>query len=115
MNSMAERRSDVRMMCADLVEISWQDRVGSRHTAQAVLEDIAASGACLQVEVPIPLGSVVHWRSPKKAFSGAVRYCEYREIGYFVGVRFDASSTWSRDEYRPQHLLDLAKLVPRTR
>lgn len=112
MNSMQERRLEVRMLCADLIEICWKDGAGKTQKAQAVLEDISASGACLQVEVPVPLGVALRWRSPKKEFSGSVRYCTYREIGYFVGVEFDASSKWSRKAYRPQHFLDLAKLMP---
>ncbi len=99
------------MLCADLIEICWKDGAGNTQKAQAVLEDISASGACLQVEAPVPLGAELRWRSPKKEFCGAVRYCTYREIGYFVGVLFDASSKWSRKTYRPQHLLDLEKLM----
>jgi hypothetical protein len=110
---MPERRAEVRMLCADLIEICWQDSAGKTQKAQAVLEDISASGACLQVEVPVPLGSALAWRSPKKEFSGSVRYCVYQEIGYFVGVQFDASSKWSQTAYRPQHFLDLHKLKGR--
>ena len=103
------------MLCADLIEICWKDGAGKTQKTQAVLEDISASGACLQAEVPVPLGVALHWHSPKKEFCGTVRYCVYREIGYFVGVRFDASSKWSRKAYRPQHLLDLEKLMARRR
>jgi hypothetical protein len=40
-----------------------------------------------------------------------VRYCVYREIGYFAGVEFEPQSKWSRKTYKPQHLLDLQQLV----
>lgn len=110
---MPDRRSEVRMLCADLIEICWQDGAGKPQKAQAVLEDISASGACLQLEVPVPLDVTIRWKSPKKEFSGSVRYCVYREIGYFVGVQFDASSRWSQRMYRPQHMLNPAKLLPR--
>ena len=53
---MDERRSETRMMCADMVEVRWRDRSGKERGAIAILEDISASGACLQVELPIPLG-----------------------------------------------------------
>ena len=112
MHSMPERRSEVRMLCADLIEIEWREGSGKTQRAQAVLEDISASGACLQLEAPLPLGAAIQWRSPKKEFQGTVRYCVYREIGYFVGIQFDAASKWSRKEYRPQHLLDLKHLLP---
>jgi len=103
------------MLCADLVEISWKDQAGKAQRAQAILEDISASGACLQAESPIPLGVMVHWRSPKKAFSGLVRYCTYREIGYFIGVQLDVHSKWSKKLYRPQHLLDLKQLMAQSK
>ena len=99
------------MMCADMMEISWVDGAGHTGRAMALLEDISQSGACLQLDKAVPLLSTVHWRSPKQAFSGVVRYCVYREIGYFVGVEFEASTKWSKKMFKPQHLLDLQRLV----
>jgi hypothetical protein len=106
-----ERRSEVRMLCADMVELCWSDREGKDWKAMALLEDISASGACLQLEASVPLGVRVQWRSPRREFSGIVRYCVYREIGYFVGVEFQPSSRWSKDVFRPKHLLDLKRLM----
>ncbi len=109
------------MLCADLVEICWKGGEGKRHRVSALLEDISVSGACLQTEVPVPVGVQVCWRvaaqrgrkghTPKREFKGVVRYCEFREIGYFVGVELDASSKWSRKTFTPQHLLDLKHLM----
>ena len=108
---MDERRSEVRMMCADMVEVRWKDHSGGERGTTAILEDICSSGACLQMEEPIPLGVRIRWDEPKQAFQGYVRYCVYREIGYFVGVEFDASFKWSKKAFKPQHLLDLHALV----
>jgi len=108
---MQERRTEVRMLCADLVEVTWKTPSGRKGRATGVLEDISASGACLQLETPVPVGAQLEWRSPKREFSGEVRYCVYREIGYFVGVEFASASKWSKKTYRPQHLLDLKKLM----
>jgi hypothetical protein len=110
MNCMDERRIEPRLMCADMVEVFWRDRAGKRCHAMALLEDIAPSGACLQLETPVPAGAVVEWHSPKREFRGKVCYCEYREIGYFAGVEFIASSKWSKSAYRPQHLFDPRRL-----
>ncbi len=99
------------MLCADMVEVRWEDQSGKARRATALLEDIAASGACLQLETPLPLGVVIHWDSPRQKFSGYVRYCVYREIGYFIGVQFEGATRWSKKTYRPQHLLDLERLV----
>jgi hypothetical protein len=107
---MKERRAEVRMLCADVIEVSWRDGPCG-HSATALLEDISASGACLQLENPAPLGAQISWTTSGHEFSGVVRYCVYREIGYFVGVEFAANSKWSKEEFEPQHLLDLKKLV----
>jgi hypothetical protein len=108
---MRERRSDVRMLCADLVEVCWKNGAGKPRRATALLEDISASGACLQMETAVPLGVGIRWECPKQDFAGYVRYCVYREIGYFIGVEFDSASQWSKEAYKPQHLLDLKRLV----
>src|SRR6185312_1680960 len=108
---MDERRVEPRMMCADMVEVSWRDNAGKRRTAMALLEDIATSGACLQLETPVPNGAVVEWSSPNQEFKGTVRYCVYREIGYFVGVAFNSTSKWSQYAYEPQHLFDPRSLA----
>ena len=110
MSIMDERRVEPRMMCADMVEVFWRDDAGKQCHAMALLEDIAASGACLQFETPVPAGAVVEWHSPKLEFRGTVRYCKYREIGYFAGVEFIASSKWSKSAYRPRHLFDPRRL-----
>ena len=112
MKGMNERRTETRMLCADMVEVRWKDRSGKERGATAILEDISASGACLQVEAPIPLGVEIRWDSPQQQFPGYVRYCVYREIGYFVGVEFDASFRWSKRDFKPHHLLDPQSLVP---
>jgi hypothetical protein len=111
--SMQERRSEVRMLCADMLEVCWKDQAGRTQKATGLLEDISASGACLQLETAVPLETEIHWESPQQAFTGRVRYCVYREIGYFVGVEFEPESRWSQETYQPQHLLDLRRLMKR--
>jgi hypothetical protein len=103
------------MLCADMVAVSWMDKAGRKRAATALLEDISACGACLQFESSVPLGVMLHWSCPNQEFAGEVRYCVYREIGYFVGVEFDPQSRWSKKGYKPQHLLDLQKLVERAK
>jgi hypothetical protein len=110
---MQERRSEVRMLCADMVEVCWKDQAGKAQKATGLLEDISARGACLQLETSVPLEAEIHWKSPQQEFAGRVRYCVYREIGYFLGVEFDAASRWSKETYQPQHLLDLQRLMGR--
>jgi hypothetical protein len=98
------------MLCADLVDVRWKDKSGHSKRSVANLEDISLSGACLQVDVSIPLGSAVRITYPKGEFTGVVRYCHFREIGYFVGVQFEPGSKWSPKEFTPLHLLDPRRL-----
>ena len=42
------------MLCADLVDVQWKDKNGRVCRAVANLEDISLSGACVQVDSPIP-------------------------------------------------------------
>jgi hypothetical protein len=108
---MQERRSEVRLMCADMIQVRWVPPSGGSRHATALLEDISSSGACLQMESSVPAGSAIRWSSAGQEFEGFVRYCEYRDIGYFVGIEFRDGSKWSAHAYEPQHLLDLKDLA----
>ncbi|HEY7338163.1 MAG TPA: PilZ domain-containing protein [Bryobacteraceae bacterium] len=110
---MMERRIETRMLCADLVDIQWRDQNGKQRRGVANLEDISLSGACIQVEKPIALGSPVRISYPNGELTGKVRYCVFREIGYFLGVEFEPGARWSPRSFRPQHLLDPRRMVVR--
>lgn len=103
---MSERRLEPRLLCADLIQIEWKDGRGNQNKATAILEDIARSGACLQTDVPIPVATEIQLRRGSKILNGNVRYCNYREIGYFIGVNFDRRQKWSIRFFRPKHLMD---------
>jgi PilZ domain len=110
---MLRERAEARMLCADLINIRWKDKTGRGRKATALLEDISSSGACIQLEGPIPANTIVKLQHPKGSLEGEVRYCVYREIGYFVGLQFVEDSRWSRKEFEPQHMLDMPKLLAR--
>ena len=111
---MPERRAEARFLCADLVRVEWCDRLGRTRRSSAVLEDISPSGACLQFEKSVPLDTVLHVRHSQGELVGTVKYCLFRDIGYFVGVQFAQAQGWSRDAFIPEHLLDLEQLVTRS-
>ena len=110
---MLDKRVEPRMLCADLVDIRWRDQTGRTRRGVANLEDISLSGACLQLDRPVLLGTAVHISYPNGELSGIVKYCVFREIGYFLGVEFAPGQRWSQRDFRPQHLLDPRKLVMR--
>ena len=108
---MLDRRNEPRMLCADLVGLQWKDKAGRTRKILANLEDISLCGACLQVETPVPPQTMVKIAHPKGELIGEVRYCVYREIGYFLGVQFEPGVKWTQREFKPQHLLDPRRLV----
>ena len=101
------------MLCADLVEVEWRESTGPHRRDVANLEDISASGACLQLDVPLALGAQVTIYCPNRLLGGRVRYCIFREVGYFVGVEFDRGYHWRRRDFRPRHMLDPRRLIAR--
>jgi len=100
-------------MCADMVAVRWKDESGAEQQATALLDDISISGACLNLDSPLPLGSSVVIEYRKGRLEGSVCYCFFREIGYYVGVHFKPATKWSPQQYRPKHLLDVKKLLTR--
>ena len=100
-------------MCADMVDVCWKDAGARSRRSTALLEDISQHGTCLQLERELPLGTVITIEVGKVRLTGTIRYCVFREIGYFLGVEFEQDSEWSQEKFQPQHLLDLEKLVKR--
>lgn len=108
---MQNRRVETRMLCADLVDVRWKDKAGRTRRTVANLEDISLSGACVQVDVPIPLQTMLQISYPKGELQGRVCYCVYREIGYFLGIEFEPGFRWSVRQFKPQHLLDPRRIA----
>ena len=109
-----DRRSDGRLLCAELVQIIWQDQSGRDCRRVANLEDISLSGICLQVELPIPAGTAIVMHYGDGELLGTVRHCRYEDTGYFLGVELSEGCRWSSKHFRPQHLLDPSRLMDRT-
>ena len=101
------------MLCADLVAVAWMDASGKRRRGSGNLEDISTSGACIQMDWPVPPGTLMRISHPKCKFEATVKYCLFRDTGYFLGLEFKPDSKWSKHEFRPQHLLDPRKLTER--
>ncbi len=107
---MHERRIDNRLLCADLVEVCWE-YAGRQQRRVANLEDISLCGVCLQMEKKIEPESKVMIRYGDGALVGVVRYCAYRDMGFFIGVELAEDSRWSTQHYKPEHLLDTRELL----
>ncbi len=101
------------MMCAELVEVRWDDKAGRRHRDVANLEDISLSGACVQLETPVQKGTRITVNYGDGEMPATVRYCLYRDLAYFLGLQFDDGCKWSTKRFRPQYMLDPRELVLR--
>lgn len=106
-------RTCERSLCADLIKIVWTDAAGRKQKQLAALEDISRSGACLQLEQPIPVDTPISILYPNGRYYGHIRYCKFEHTGYFLGVQFDPGYEWSKEQYVPSHLLDIASLTAR--
>jgi hypothetical protein len=103
---MNDRRSDTRILCADLIDVKWTSDSGRRRHAVATLDDISEAGACVLLDEGIPEATRVVMSCREGEFAGAVRHCEPGPLGYLVGLEFDADSHWDPEVYEPRHLLD---------
>ena len=110
---MTERRVEPRLWCSDLIQVRIEIAGSEPMEVTANLEDIAPSGASVLFEQAVPAGARLCLALGRHKFRGQATHCTRNEIGYFVGVRFDAERKWSRKIYEPQHLLDPARVVAR--
>ena len=108
--AMEDRRNDKRLLCAELVEISYQDENGQARRRIVNLEDISLKGACLQMETRLKDGTEVTICYGEGLLSGFVRYCAFRDGSYFLGVQFEGCE-WSTSKFVPDHLVDPFELV----
>lgn len=86
---------ELRSVVMILVEASW-DETGSLKRIPARMEDRSVSGACIQVNTPIGVGSklMIQWRFDQ--FSGITKYCRSEGREFLVGIQRDKSSVTNR-------------------
>lgn len=111
MRDLKERRTNRRLLCAELVELIWRDHTGAEIRRIANLEDISSTGLCLQLETPIHAGAQIRMKYAKNTLTGMIRYTVWRDDAFFVGVELDEKSCWSVNRFAPSHLLDPQQLM----
>jgi hypothetical protein len=110
---MSDRRTEARLLCSDLMRVDWRDTSGRAGTETMNLEDISPLGACFQSENRLPEGTHVSISYDGGVLTGIVEYCIFREIGFFLGIKFTEGCTWPADRFSPKHLFDPRTLVER--
>jgi len=94
------------MLCAEIVRLNWTDDEGFPREQMANLDDASACGASLAADDPIPMGTRVVITCHADEFSSRVSYCIPHELGFLVGVEFDAGTLWEREVDALAHLVD---------
>ena len=108
-----ERRGSRRLLCSDLVQVSWQDARGAQFREVAILENLSLSGVGLFTGVPVPEGTEIALAGVEAILRGLVKQCVFRENGYVVGIELHEDSKWAQEPgqtFVPQHLLDVSLL-----
>jgi hypothetical protein len=115
-----ERPVPLRLLCSDLVEVTWQDaRPGFFQETRpaffqkeiAVMEELGQADASLLMGVPVGKGlKVTIAIASGRTFHGIVRDCRHEPGGYLVDVRFPTPDDSASDQYRPRHFLDTSRL-----
>ena len=101
---MNERRSESRMLCADLVEVCWSDKMGMSYSAFANLEEISSHGAHLVLEVAVPPGTTLVLHMAHGDMSATVSDCRHEpDFGFALSVQLAKKSRWKS---HPRHLFD---------
>ena len=108
---MHNRRAETRMLCADLVDVQWKDKNGRTRRAIANLEDISLSGACIQVEAPIPIETHAADQLPERRTAGSGLLLRVSGNRLLPGHRVRARISVVAAAVRPQHLLDPRRLM----
>lgn len=102
-----DRRRDVRKLCSELVEVSFDDQQGNSVTTVALVEDLSDTGLCVSSSLPISPGRLVRVRAEGLRGSGIVRYCELGDYSYLLGLELKPG--W-RNGWTPRHELPLSHL-----
>lgn len=103
--NMNKRRSESRMLCADLVEVCWSDRsTGRACSVIANLEEISVRAAHLLLDVALPLDTDLVLRTKQGEMTATVRDCRCEpEFGFALAVQLPKKCRWRP---RPRHLFD---------
>jgi len=104
---MKDRRLDSRLLCADLVGVSWTDKTGRPRSEIANIEGISAYSASLVLNVCLPPGTTVQLCTPRSNFDAAIRECHREpDFGFALRVELANRSRWRQRGFRPRHLFD---------
>jgi hypothetical protein len=92
---MQDRRYGTRLARADSVDLRWQVQGGEIQHCVALLADISNTGASVQSERPMGIGSTLSINYQNADLPGTVKHCVKRGAGYVLGIEFQRGHRWS--------------------
>jgi PilZ domain len=102
---MRERRSQPRLLDAELVMLSWLEGA-TRLKQLGNVEDVSRNGMGVIVQNDLPVGtSVTISYEEEEELTGVVRHHSEREEGYFLGIEFEDGNKDSILHFHPDLLV----------
>ena len=87
--------------------MAWPQELGASRTDWAILGDISPSGACIEIDEPIPVNAVVELEFGHDRCLAVVQYCKYDKVSYVLGVQFKQGYQWSSSRWEPKHRIQV--------
>ena len=73
----------------------WEDQLGRKHQGAAQLANISPSGASVEVQSPVRIGTKLLLDYQNQELCGKVKYCVLQRSGYRLGIEFQDGNRWS--------------------
>jgi hypothetical protein len=89
---MDEKRKEPRVALMKRVEALWEDDTHALRSAPATILDRAPGGVCLQISIPIDIGSKLTIKAPNEQFSGTVVNSRRDKKDYILGIQRDVAA-----------------------
>lgn len=105
-----EAKHPSRILCSELVEISWRGMDGCLERTVANMEEIWTTGATLDLDRALPEGAALSIYRQAVVLAGRVLYCQQNLTGYTIGVQFSGDCRWSPESFVPDHAVEVGAL-----
>jgi PilZ domain len=106
-SSMTERRSQPRLLDADLVMVGWEENSTKLNQLGSV-HDVSPGGLGVLVSHALPVGTSVTISYGEGELNGIVRHNSQLIDGHFMGIEFAENSKNSTLHFQPELLVRLA-------
>ncbi len=108
---MQEANARLKVLCSELVRLTWQNQAGINLAITGDLEAISPSQAWLQTDCPITESTLVTIGYGPGELKGVVRACTSEDQIFGLRVELDSGTPWSSRCFNPKHRLDPTVLV----